>query len=111
MLYQPIKLTMKKENEITFQLKYLRRNDIRELLKTSSDIIAINIIKQMAAKNVTQKSLAIAIHSDRSHLNRILSRHKKGITINVLSRIAFALDVSIADLATEQPKNPQYKTI
>lgn len=102
---------MKKEkSENEFRLKHLTRDDVRELLKNNIDIIAVNIRKQMIAKNITQESLAIAVRSEQSHISNILSKHKKGITINVLGRIAAALDVSIADLSTEQPKS-QYKPI
>lgn len=74
------------------------RKKAKELLKKNMDVIVGNIYKRMDEKKMTQKDLAYEIESEPPHVNYIL-RKKKGITINVLGRIAIALDTTISDLA------------
>jgi len=88
-----------KKDENTFQPKYLTRDEVRELLKKNMDVIVSNIKKEMTEKKITQEILATAIRSEQQHVSYIL-RHGKGITINVLGRIAEALNVKLIDLVT-----------
>ena len=93
---------MKKEKikeENIYQLKYLTRDDVRELLKNNMNIIVGNIEKIMKEKNITQEELSGAMRSEQQHISYILRKKGKGITINVIGRIAEALNTSISDLA------------
>jgi Helix-turn-helix. len=93
---------MKEKKDIekeSYQLTYLTRSEIREVLKTNIDAIVRNICNTMKEKNITQEALACAIQSDQPHLSRILSKNKEGITINVIGRIAKALNTTISELS------------
>lgn len=86
-------------NENTFQLTYITRNTIRDLLKNKKDRIFDNIERIMEANNISQEQLADAICSEQQHISKILRKRSDGITINVMIRIAHALNTPIADLA------------
>lgn len=91
-----------------YELKYLTRNDLSKILKENTEIIVRNINKIMRDNRVSQDELATAIHSEQCHISYILRERpdncvtfapNKGLTINVLGRIAAALHTSIPDLA------------
>ena len=87
----------KKITTPSLEIKELTKNEIGYQLKIHMDIIVGNIDRIMGEKNITQENLAYGIKSTQSHLNYIM-RKKKGITINVLGRIAKILDVKIHEL-------------
>jgi plasmid maintenance system antidote protein VapI len=89
----------KNQEENNYQLRHLTRDDVRDLLKTNMDVIVGNIEKIMKEKNITQENLATAMRSEQQHVSYILRKRGKGITINVIGRIASALNTSISELA------------
>jgi len=70
----------------------------RGILKYNMDIIVNNIYRLLEERKMNQRKLAELIWSDPPHLNYIL-KNQSGITINVLGRIAKALDTTISELA------------
>lgn len=88
---------MKKKISEYHEIKSLKRDEVSKYLKNNMDIIVNNIISMMVKKNITQERLADAINSDQGHLNYIL-KSRKGITVNVLSRIAYAFDVPLYEM-------------
>jgi DNA-binding Xre family transcriptional regulator len=90
---------MKKEKstESVFEIKEVKRSEIRDLLKSNMDLIVGNIERVMKEKRITQESLAHGICSEQQHVSYLL-RKKSGITINVLGRIAKAMDVKLYEL-------------
>jgi len=90
---------MRKEKLIEVpQVKEVSTNEAREILKTNMELIQNNISTVMASKNLSQSELARAIESEPGHINYILRKKNKGITIKMLGRIAKALDVKLIDL-------------
>ena len=93
---------MKKEKRLEeniYQLKYLTRDDVRDLLKKDMDTLMNNIERIMKEKNITQEALATAMRSEQSHLSYMLKNRGKGITVQVIGRIASALNTSITELS------------
>lgn len=90
---------MKKEEKNTYQLKYLTRDDVRSLISNQMDTILGNVARIMKENNITQEALATAMRSEQSHLSYMFKNKGSGITINVIGRMAAALNVSIGDLA------------
>lgn len=88
----------KKSEENNYQLNYLTREDIRGLLKKNMDTIILNIEKKMSQENISQNELATAMQSEQQHVSYILRKKGKGITINVMGRIAAALNTTISEL-------------
>ena len=68
------------------------------ILKYNMEIIVRNIYSLMEKRKINQSELARKIYSTPYHLNYILKTHS-GITVNVLGRIAVALDTTISELA------------
>lgn len=90
---------MRKEKIVEVpQVKEISTRQAQEILKTNMDLIQNNISSLMASKNISQSELAKATESEPGHINYILRKKNKGITIKVLGRIAGALDVKIDEL-------------
>jgi len=89
---------MKEKNkEERYNTPEISKNEASKLLKQNMDIIVENINTLLLKKKMNQSELAYAIKSDRGHVSYIL-RSKIGITVNVLGRIAKALDVPLTEL-------------
>jgi antitoxin component HigA of HigAB toxin-antitoxin module len=89
---------MAKPLEVKFQIIEVRREEIRPILKSNMELIISNINRIMKEKGVFQEDLAYGICSEQSHVSKILSNRNRGLTINVLGRIAKALDVKMHEL-------------
>lgn len=89
-----MKEKIKEEKYITPEIS---RKEASEELKKNMDVIVNNIQNIMRTKNMNQSELAYAIKSDRGHVNYIL-KSKTGITVNVLGRIAKALNVKLYEI-------------
>lgn len=80
-----------------FEVKNIKKEEIRVLLKENMEVIVGNIIRIKKEKNISHEALAFGIRSHTTHVSYIL-RSGKGITVNVLGRIAKAMDVSLVEL-------------
>jgi len=89
---------MGKPEEIKFQIIEVRREEIRPLLKNNMETIVGNIVRLMHEKAISQEDLAFGICSEQQHISKILTMKNRGLTINVLGRIAKAMDVKIHEL-------------
>jgi len=90
---------MKKEKKIEItQAKNVSTEEVRDILKNNMELIQSNISSIMASKNISQSELAKAIESEPGHINYILRKKNKGITIKMLGRIAKSLDVKTYEL-------------
>lgn len=99
---QLLKLTMKKLKppvENNYQLRFLTKNDIRELLRKDIDTIVDNIQKIMKENSISQEKLADAMMTSQQHLSYMLKKRGAGITIKVMGRFAAALNTSISELS------------
>ena len=96
------KIIMKKENskEEISQVITVTNDEAKRLLKSNMDIIQGNISRIMNEKKINQSELANAIESEPNHINYILRKKNKGITIKVLGRIAKALNVQLKELVS-----------
>lgn len=81
-----------------FQIIEVRREEIRPILQNNMDVIIGNILRIMSEKQISQEDLAYGICSEQSHVSKILTMRNRGLTINVLGRIAKALDVKLIEL-------------
>lgn len=88
-----------KTEKSNYQLNYLTREDIRNLLKKDIDTILNNIQRIMKEKVISQDSLATAMGSEQQHISYMLRKRGSGITIPVIGRIAAALNTTISELA------------
>ena len=86
------------EKEFPIEIKNISIEEAKKILKTNMDLIQNNILQILSSKKISQSELARAIESEPSHINYILRKKNKGITIKVLGRIAKALDVKLVDL-------------
>ena len=89
----------KKPEENNYQLKYLTEQQVRDLINNSIDTVMTNIEKIMKENKITQSELADAMRSEQQHVSYMLRNKGKGITYNVLMRMASALNVNISELA------------
>lgn len=87
-----------KEQTVTFQIIHVSKEQTRDALKSNMDLIQVNLLRIMKSKGISQYALAHAIESEPGHVNYILRKKNKGITIKVLGRMAKALDVPIYEL-------------
>ena len=86
-----------KEIEIS-QVKEISTKEMNDAFKNDMELIQNNILNILSVRNISQSELARAIESEPCHINYILRKKNKGITIRVLGRIAKALDVKLIDL-------------
>lgn len=84
--------------EQKFQIVEVKREEIRSLLQTNMELIISNINRIMKEKDISQDDLAFGMCSEQQHVSYILRNKGKGITINVLGRIAKAMDVKPYEL-------------
>lgn len=90
---------MKDKEKITFQQCIdVTKEETSDILKINMDLIQNNISKILSERGISQSELARAIDSEPRHINYILRKKNKGITIRVLGRIAKALDVKLYEL-------------
>lgn len=87
----------KKENLLPSIIP-VSEDEAKKILKTNMDLIQSNIYQILTEKKISQSDLARAIESEPGHINYIMRKKNKGITIKVLGRIAKALDVKMEDL-------------
>lgn len=83
--------------EPKFEVIVTKREEIRPLLKKNMELIINNIIRIKKEKNISHEDLAAGMCSHTQHVSYIL-RSGKGITINVLGRMARAMDVKPYEL-------------
>ena len=76
----------------------VNEDEAKRQLKNNMEIIQGNISRIMELKKISQSELARAIESEPGHINYILRKKNKGITIKVLGRIAKALSVPLKEL-------------
>ncbi len=78
----------------------ISKDEARIALATNMIKIVGNILRIMGEKDVNQRELGLRINSEESHVSYMLKHIecKNGITLNVLSRISLALEVSLPDL-------------
>ena len=97
---------MKEKEKIIFQqAREVTTQQAKDILKLNMELIQNNISSIMAAKKISQSELARAIESEPNHVNYILRKKNKGITIKVLGRIAVALNVKLTDLVKSNTNN------
>jgi len=94
----PMKKDKIKE-EKSFQLTYLTEQQVRDLINNEMPKVMGNIQKIMIENKITQSELATAIRSEQQHISYMLRNKGKGITYNVIMRMATALRVNISELA------------
>lgn len=91
-----INMTSKENFENNNQLRDITRDEARKILKEDMALILANIKNFMSEKSINQKELAYRIGSEACHVSRMFKNPpKNGLTINVLGRIAKALDVKL----------------
>ena len=88
----------KQKEEITNTLIQVSVTECNDALRKNMETIQNNILKILSEKNISQSDLAKAIESEHNHVNYILRKKNKGITIKVLGRIAKSLNIPIYQL-------------
>ncbi len=66
------------------------------------DILALNLKKHRAARGLSQEALADAAQIDRTYISA-LERRRYSVSIDVLDRLATALDVEASELLKRSP--------
>ena len=89
----------KYKEEKSFQLNYLTEHQVRDLINNSMNAVMGNIERIMKENQITQSELADAMRSEQQHVSYMLKNKGKGITYNVVVRMAAALKVNISELA------------
>ncbi len=91
------------KNQTNNQVNDISPAEARNHLKNNMGIIISNIKNFMLEKKVNQKELAFRINSEQGHVSNMLKNDffKNGLTINVLGRIAKALEVKLEDLVKQ----------
>lgn len=92
------KFTTEEINGVTHFAVVVDEDESKRQLKNNMDIIQGNISRILESKKISQSELARAIESEPNHINYILRKKNKGITIKVLGRIAKALEVPLKTL-------------
>lgn len=72
------------------------------------DVLSANLQSIRRSRGITQEALAHAADLDRTYVSAI-ERRVYGITIDVLERLAIALDVEPADLLKKQAGATRYR--
>jgi transcriptional regulator with XRE-family HTH domain len=63
----------------------------------AKELFGWNLRKNRVARSITQEALSFEVRIDRAYLGRI-ERGKENITINVIERIAIALETPLNEL-------------
>lgn len=82
------------------QFKDISKAEAREALKKNMITIIDNAENFLKSKNISKKELASRMGSEVCHIYRMFKNkyYGNGLTINVLGRLAIALDVKIHEL-------------